>query len=70
MQVVRHELVVALEIVIGNVEEDGPILAFGALAQDFNGQLMPFEQRRQERDEGLFKTWASDFVASSGMSLG
>src|SRR3954451_12297926 len=44
MQVVRHELVVALEIVIRNVEVDGSVLAFAVLANDLDGLLMSFEQ--------------------------
>src|SRR5215469_882050 len=36
-KVVRYELVVALEVVIGNVEEDGAVFALGALAHDVNG---------------------------------
>ena len=36
MEVVGNELVVALEIVIGDVEENGPVDALGALLQDFD----------------------------------
>ncbi len=56
MQIVRNEFVVAFEIVIGYIEEDGSIFALGAVFQDSNRKLVAFEQRRKQRgDEWLFE---------------
>ena len=35
MQIVRHEFVVALHLLIGDVEEQRAVFAFGALTQQF-----------------------------------
>jgi hypothetical protein len=39
MQVIGNEFVVTLEIVIGDVEENGRILALGALLQNADGKF-------------------------------
>src|SRR2546425_2630841 len=47
MQVVRDELVVAFEVLIGDVEEDSAIFRFGPLLEDGNRALVTLEQRWQ-----------------------
>src|SRR5262249_29856859 len=49
MQIIWNELVISLKIVIGDIEIDGSVLAFGALFQDFHRLLVPFHQGRNER---------------------
>src|SRR5581483_11879606 len=44
MQIVRDELVIAFQIVIGEIEEDGAVFALGALAENLDGFLMAFHQ--------------------------
>ena len=43
MQVIRYKLVVALELVVHHVKEDGAVLALGALLHDLNRALMPLQ---------------------------
>ena len=47
MQVVRDELVVSLEIVIGHIEKDRAIFAFGALFQYPDREFVTLHERRQ-----------------------
>src|SRR5512141_2734867 len=47
MQVIGNELVVALEIVVGDVEEDRRVLALRALLEDSNRKLVALEKLRQ-----------------------
>src|SRR6202042_3589151 len=56
MEVIGNELVVAFEIEIGNVEENGAVAFLRPLAQDVDGTAVTFEQRRQDGcDKGLFE---------------
>src|SRR5438477_7253806 len=58
MQIVGHELVVALEVMIGDIKKQRAILGFGALAQHRDRALVTFEQRRQQRrNERLFQNF-------------
>ena len=54
MQVIGNELVVSLEVLVGNVEENGPIFFFGALTQDTNRALMAREERRKDVGDQRF----------------
>ena len=55
-QVVGDELVEALQRVIGDVEVDGSVDAFRAIADERERFLMTLEQRRQKAgDEWLFQ---------------
>ena len=40
MQIIRNELVVALEIVIHHIEEDGSLFTLGALLHDVDGAFV------------------------------
>ena len=54
MQVIGNELVVTLEIVIGDVEEDRAVLALGALLENPDGKFVTLEQWGKEgSDKGL-----------------
>src|ERR1700683_3138409 len=56
MQVVGNELVVTLEILIGDVEKNSSVDAFGALLKDFHRDFVTPEQWGQEwSDERLFQ---------------
>ena len=46
MQVVGNELVVALQVISGHVEEDGPLDALAVFADDFDRTPVPLQQRR------------------------
>src|SRR6185437_13630341 len=48
MQVVRHELVVSLKLMVGDIEKNCPILGFNAVLQNFDGFFMALKQRRQQ----------------------
>jgi hypothetical protein len=54
MEVVRDEFVVSLELVVGDVEEKRALGAVGALANDLDGSLMSFEQRRNALGDERF----------------
>src|SRR5438045_9397042 len=49
MQVLRNELVVALEILISDVEEKRSVFRFNTLLQNCNRPLMPLQQGLQQR---------------------
>src|SRR4029077_20007075 len=49
VQIIRDELVVALEIPVRDVEEQRPVLRLNTLSQNRNRTLMTFQQRRQKR---------------------
>src|SRR6202521_4461513 len=49
MKIIRNELVVALEIVVGDVEENGSILALGALLQNVDRHFVTSEQWSKKR---------------------
>src|SRR5258706_2377882 len=51
MQIVGNELVVTLEILIGDIEENRSVDTLGPLLQDFDGVLVAPEQCRQ--NEGV-----------------
>ena len=72
MEIVRNELVVTLEIVIGDVEENCSVNAFRALLEDFDGELVPAKQRRKQRsDERLFENVGERLSSRrSGIRLG
>ena len=56
MEIVRNELVIAFEIVIGDVEENCSVDALGTLLKNFDREFVTAEQRRQERGhERLFQ---------------
>src|SRR5208282_5926357 len=56
MQIVGDELVVAFLVEVGDVEENRAVFFFRALAQNLDGKLVAFEQRRQDGgDEWLLK---------------
>src|SRR5947199_7469043 len=56
MQVVRNELVVALEILISDVEEKRSVFRFNTLLQNCNRPLMPLQQGfQQRRDKRLLQ---------------
>src|SRR5450631_1741064 len=54
MQVIGNELVVPLEIVIGDVEEDRAVFTLGALFENPDGKFVTLEQRgKQGSNKGL-----------------
>src|ERR1051326_761347 len=46
IEVIRNEFVVSLKIVVADIEVDGSLAAFRALAQDFNRLVVPLEEWR------------------------
>ena len=54
MQIIRNELVVALEFVVRDVKKDRRILALGAFAKDSDREFVPFKQGRQKRRDKWF----------------
>src|SRR5579859_532230 len=59
MQIIRDKFVVALEIVIGNIEKNRSILALSAFFENSDGKLMtPEERRKQRRDERRLQDFA------------
>ena len=48
IQVVRDELVEPFQRMVGDIEEDRPVALFGAAADQFQGLLVPLQQRRQQ----------------------
>src|SRR5450631_1322485 len=56
MQIVRHELVVALEVMVGDIKKEGLIFGLDTLFQHRDGALVTLKQwRQQRRDERLLK---------------
>src|SRR6185369_10797554 len=51
MQIVRHELVVALEVVVRDIKKQSLIDRLDALFQHRDGARMAFQQGRQERSD-------------------
>src|SRR5580698_1361434 len=63
MEIVRNEFIVAFEFEVGDVEKDGAVFFLRALAQNFYGALMTFQQWRQDgADEWLFEYLRQGFV--------
>ena len=71
MQVVRDEFVVTLEVVVGDVKEDGAVLTFCAFAKDADGKLVTLEQRRKQgSDEGLFENLGEGLCGQERNEIG
>src|SRR5271155_5131851 len=71
MQIVGSELVVALKVLVGDVEENGPVDALGALLHDLDRDLVPAEQRGQERSyKGFLKNGGEGFSREKRNQVG
>jgi len=67
VEVVGDELVVALVGLVGDVEIDRALLRFGTGADEINGALVAFKERRQEAgDPGLLKDLLERHVGEQG----
>ena len=71
MKIIRNELVVALEIVVGDVEENSPILALGALLQNVDRHFVTFEQGTKKRsDKRCFQNLLERLDRKQGNQVG
>src|SRR5215472_18263969 len=71
MQIVRNELVVAFQILVGDIEEDGAVLALGTFLENSHGEFVTLEKRRQQRtDERLFQDFAERLGGQQGNQVG
>ena len=71
MEKIRNELVVTLEVEVADVEENHSILGFGALAKDFDGAAMAFEERTEMfGDDGEFDHFGERAIGKFGDDSG
>src|SRR5579862_331954 len=56
VQIIRNEFVIALKVLVGDVEKDGAVNAFGSLLHNLDRELVAAKQRGQKRSyERLFE---------------
>src|ERR1700730_2141123 len=71
MKIIGNELVVALEIVVGDVEENSSVLALRALLQNVDRHFMTFEQWSKKRsDKRRFQNLLERFDRKQGNQIG
>ena len=71
MEIVRNELVIALEIVIGDVEKNGAVDTLGALLKDFDREFVTPQQRWQEwSHERFFQNGSQGFRGEKRNQVG
>jgi hypothetical protein len=71
MQKIGNEFVVALEVEVADVKENDAVNGFGALAKNFDGAAMAFEERAEVfRDDGKFDHFGERAISELGNDTG